>query len=50
MASTVDLFETVLDRHYPRDPETGERALPPTGPPPRFAELRKYKRPWWRFW
>lgn len=50
MALTNDVFDALLDRHYPRDPETGERSLPPQRPPVDFANVRKYKRPWWRIW
>jgi len=50
MASVGDTFDAVLDRHYPRDPETGERLPPVPRPPVDFASLRQHRRPWWRFW
>lgn len=50
MRSVGGAYEHVLDRYYPRDPVTGERARSAPHPPVDFANVRKAKRPWWRFW
>lgn len=40
-ARTAAGFDAVIDRHYPRDPETGDRVRPAPRPPVDFANIGK---------